>query len=78
MEKLIRFVADSLADRPEDIRIEKSEENGEMAYTLLVDPEDLGRMIGRHGKTAEALRTLLSAAGQRQEKRVFLRIRERD
>ncbi|MBC8367248.1 KH domain-containing protein [bacterium] len=78
MEKLIRFVADSLAGRPEDIRIEKSEENGEMAYTLLVDPEDLGRMIGRHGKTAEALRTLLSAAGQRQEKRVFLRIRERD
>ncbi len=78
MEKLIRFVADSLADRPEDIRIEKSEENGELAYTLLVDPEDLGRMIGRHGKTAEALRTLLSAAGQRQEKRVFLRIRELD
>jgi len=78
MEKLIRYVADSLADRPEDIRIEKSEENGELSYTLLVDSEDLGRMIGRHGKTAEAMRTLLSAAGQRQERRVFLRIRERD
>ena len=78
MEKLIRFVADSLAERPESVRIEKSEENGDLAYTLLVDPEDLGRMIGRHGKTAEALRTLLSAAGQRQDRRVFLRIRELD
>jgi len=78
MEKLIRYVADSLAESPEAVRIEKNEENGDLAFTLLVDSDDLGRMIGRHGKTAEALRTLLSAAGQRHEKRVFLRIRELD
>jgi uncharacterized protein len=76
MEKLLRYVADSLVGQPDKIRVEKEEENGEDAYTLLLDQEDLGRLIGRHGKTAEALRTLLTAVGRRQDRRVSLRIRE--
>jgi len=78
VEKLIRYVADALVDHGEQMRIEKQEENGELSYTLLLHQEDLGRMIGRHGKTAEALRVLLSVAGQRDGRRVFLRIRELD
>jgi predicted RNA-binding protein YlqC (UPF0109 family) len=76
VEKLIRFVADALVDHGDQVRVEKQEENGDLSYTLLLHPEDLGRMIGRHGKTAEALRVLLSTAGQREGRRVFLRIRE--
>ncbi len=76
MEKLLRYVADSLVGQPDKIQVEKEEENGEDAYTLLLDQDDLGRLIGRHGKTAEALRTLLTAMGRRQDRRISLRIRE--
>ena len=78
MEKLIRYVADALVDHGDSVRIEKKDEGGELSYTLLLHPDDLGRMIGRHGKTAEALRVLLSVAGQKEDRRVFLRIRELD
>ncbi len=76
MEKLLRYVADSLVGQPDKIQVEKEEENGEDAYTLLLDQDDLGRLIGRHGKTAEALRTVLTAMGRRQDRRISLRIRE--
>ena len=78
MEKLLRYVADSLVEQPERIRIEIEESDAELVYTLLLAPEDLGRLIGRHGKTAEALRTLLSAFGRKDERKVSLRIRELD
>lgn len=78
MEELIRYVAESLAEHPDKIRIEQSEEEGSTVYSLLLDQEDLGRLIGRHGRTAEALRTLISAAGQKQGLRATLRIRELD
>ena len=78
MEKLIRYVADSLVEHGDRLRIEKRDEGGELSYTLLLHPDDLGRMIGRHGKTAEALRVLLSLAGQKENRRIFLRIRELD
>ncbi len=76
MDKLLRYVADSLVGQPDKIQVEKEEENGEDAYTLLLDQDDLGRLIGRHGKTAEALRTVLTAMGRRQDRRISLRIRE--
>ncbi len=78
MDKLLRYVADSLVENPEHIRIEKADENGEDAYTLFLAQEDLGRLIGRHGKTAEALRTLLTAMGRRRDRKISLRIRELD
>ncbi|MCP4548242.1 MAG: KH domain-containing protein [bacterium] len=76
MEKLLHYVASALVEFPERIRIEKEGDRGEQVYTLYLAPEDLGRMIGRHGKTAEALRTLLSAVGRKEDWKVNLRIRE--
>ena len=76
VEKLLRFVANSLAEAPEQVRIEKEAQGEEDIYTLMLAPDDLGRLIGRHGKTAEALRTLLTAAGRREDRKVSLRIRE--
>ncbi|MDP6419350.1 MAG: KH domain-containing protein [Candidatus Krumholzibacteria bacterium] len=78
MDQLIRFVADSLADFPEKVQIEMEESEGDLTYTLLVEQKDLGRVIGRHGKTAEAIRTLLSTKSHQEDRRVFLRIRELD
>ncbi len=76
MEKLLRYVADSLVEQPDVVRIEIEETDEERVYTVLVAPEDLGRLIGRHGKTAEALRTLLTAMNRRGERKPTLRIRE--
>jgi len=58
------------------VRIERAMEGDEEVYTLVLAPDDLGRLIGRHGKTAEALRTLLTAVGRREDRKVSLRIRE--
>jgi hypothetical protein len=76
LENLLRFVADTLVEKPDQVRIEREASEHEDVYTLFLAADDLGRLIGRHGKTAEALRTLLSALGRRQDRRVSLRIRE--
>ena len=76
MEKLLRYVTSSLVSEPDKIVIESEEDGRERTLTLLLPQEELGRLIGRHGKTAEALRTVLSAIGQRDDCKVNLRIRE--
>ncbi len=76
MDKLLQYVAGALVEFPDRIRIDKEGDGGEQVYTLYLAPEDLGRMIGRHGKTAEALRTLLAAVGRKEDRKVNLRIRE--
>ena len=78
MEKLLKFVTSSLVSDPDQIRIETDDSGRERTFTLLLPQEELGRLIGRHGKTAEALRTVLSAMGQRDDLKVNLRIRELD
>ncbi|MBN2170309.1 MAG: KH domain-containing protein [Candidatus Krumholzibacteriota bacterium] len=78
MERLLRYVAEALLEQPERIRIETEDQGDERTYKLYLAPEDLGRLIGRHGKTAEALRTLLAAVGRREHSRVSLVIRELD
>jgi predicted RNA-binding protein YlqC (UPF0109 family) len=78
VEKLLKFVTSSLVSDPDQIRIETEESGRERTFTLLLPQEELGRLIGRHGKTAEALRTVLSAMGQRDDLKVNLRIRELD
>jgi predicted RNA-binding protein YlqC (UPF0109 family) len=75
-EQFLRYVAESLVEYPDKLRIESEEEDGGRVYTLLLAQEDLGRIIGRHGKTAEALRTLLAAMGRREDRKDNLRIRE--
>ena len=76
MEELLRYVTSSLVSEPDRIKIESEVEGRERTLTLLLPQEELGRLIGRHGKTAEALRTVLSAVAQRDDCKVNLRIRE--
>jgi hypothetical protein len=59
LEELVR----RMVDRPEDVELEASEEGGTTVFELHLDPEDLGKVIGRQGRTAAALRTLLDARG---------------
>jgi hypothetical protein len=76
MKELIEFIAKSLVDHPE--RVEVSEIQGEQTSVieLKVAKEDLGKVIGKQGRTARAMRTILSAASTKIRKRSVLEIIE--
>ncbi len=74
MKDLIETVARALVDRPEAIRISEASDGDLTTYELTLAPEDLGRVIGREGRTARALRALASAAARKQNRRVLIRI----
>jgi hypothetical protein len=71
---LIEFVAKSLVDDPDAVRIRSVEREEITVLELEVAPADLGKVIGRQGRTARAIRTLLAAAGQKTRRRYSLDI----
>ena len=74
MKPLIEFLAKSLVDQPDDVQVYSNERDQATVLELEVAQEDLGKIIGRQGRTARAIRTLLSAAGQKQRRRYILDI----
>ena len=74
MRELIEFLAKSLVDHPDEVRTRLYDRDQQTAVELEVDPEDLGKVIGRQGRTARAIRNLLSAAGQKTRRRYSLDI----
>jgi predicted RNA-binding protein YlqC (UPF0109 family) len=74
MRELIEFVAKSLVDNPDDVKTRLYEREQQTVIELEVDQADLGKVIGRQGRTARAIRTLLSAAGQKSRRRYSLDI----
>ena len=76
MKTLIETMAKSLVDKPEDVRVTEIEGEKTTVYELRVAPSDLGKVIGKPGKTARAMRTILGAAGTKVGKRCVLEILE--
>jgi len=76
LKGLIETVARALSDNPDSVSVRESQRRGMTVYELHVAPGDLGRVIGRQGRTAAALRTLLSSAAEADDKRVSLDIRD--
>lgn len=74
MKPLIEFLAKSLVDTPDDVKVYSNERDQATVLELEVAQPDLGKVIGRQGRTARAIRTLLSAAGQKQHRRYILDI----
>ena len=76
LKELVEFIVKKLVDKPEKVSV--SEINNEQAIIveLRVAPEDLGKVIGKEGKTARALRTLVHAAASKERKRAVLEILE--
>jgi len=62
---VLEFIATSLADDPSAVSVEVSERQGKVVLSLQVAPDDMGRVIGRRGRTAQAIRSLVAAAGAR-------------
>ena len=74
MKEFIEFIAKHLVDKPEAVRVEETEENNKINFKLFVDDPETGKVIGKAGKTAKALRTLLTAIAAKEGKRAFLEI----
>ncbi len=76
MKDLVEEIAKALVDKPEQVQVRAVEGEQVTVLELRVDPEDLGKVIGRQGRTAKAIRTLLGAAGMKLKKRFTLEILE--
>lgn len=71
---LLEYLAKALVDKPEAVKVESFDDDGALVLELSVDEDDYGHVIGRGGRTASALRTVVKAAGSRQDKRVLVDI----
>jgi predicted RNA-binding protein YlqC (UPF0109 family) len=76
MRELIEYIAKSLVENPERVSVEEIEGQKGTIYQLRVSPEDRGRVIGRQGRTARSIRTLLNAAASKVGTRIVLEIVE--
>jgi uncharacterized protein len=76
MKELISFIAKALVDNPEQVVVDEVEGNQTSVLELKVAKEDLGKVIGKQGRTARAMRTILSAASAKVRKRTVLEILE--
>lgn len=74
MKNLVEYVARVLVDKPDAVEIRVTPAEGATLYELKVAPEDIGKVIGRDGRTVNALRTVLAAAAQKKGEKVRLEI----
>lgn len=77
MQKLILSIVKPIVDNPDDVRVHVNEEEQRITYHLNVHEKDIGKVIGRHGRVAKAIRTVVyAAAGSKQHKKVYMEIDE--
>jgi predicted RNA-binding protein YlqC (UPF0109 family) len=76
MKELIKYIAQALVDNPEEVQVNEIEGEQTSVIELKVAKEDLGKVIGKQGRTARAMRTILSAASTKIRKRSVLEIIE--
>ena len=74
MKELLLYVAKSLVENPDAVTVNEREENGETVFELHVAPDDMGKVIGRHGKIAREIRILMRSVATRKGQRISVDI----
>ena len=74
MKELVEFIAKSLVDNPDSVFVKEVEEEQSVILKLTVAPEDMGKIIGKQGRIAKAIRTVVKAVAITQNKRVIVEI----
>lgn len=74
MKELLEYLAKSLVDKPDEVVVSQVEGERSVILELRVSPEDMGKVIGKQGRIAQALRTILKAAAVKDGKRVMIEI----
>ena len=76
MKEFVEFIAKHLVDNPDAVEVTEVDGDRTIVYELRVSPDDLGKVIGKEGRTARSIRTLLAAASAKSDKRALLEILE--
>ncbi|MDR0339500.1 MAG: KH domain-containing protein [Desulfovibrio sp.] len=76
LKELVEYIAKSLVDKPDEVRVIEAGGEQTVVYELRVAKDDIGKVIGKQGRTARAMRTILSAASTKLKKRSVLEIFE--
>ena len=74
MEDLLTYIAQNLVEHPQAVDVQETETDGNVVLELRVDPSDMGKVIGRQGRIAKEIRTLMRSVAQRQGKKVSVEI----
>ena len=74
MVELVKYIAQSLVEKPEAVDVREVENEDSIVIELRVDPEDMGKVIGKQGRIAKAIRTVVKAASVKSPKPVFVEI----
>ncbi|WP_425060818.1 hypothetical protein SCACP_15730 [Sporomusa carbonis] len=74
MKELVEVIAKALVKNPEQVSVKETSDNVGTVYELHVAPEDMGKIIGKQGRIAKAIRTVVKAAATRENKRVMVEI----
>lgn len=74
MKDLVEYLAKSVVDNPDDVQVDQEDDEGYVIYQLHVSPDDVGKIIGRRGRVAKAMRTLLKVAAIKNQERSILEI----
>lgn len=74
MKELVEYIAKSLVDNPEDVTVNEVNREESVIIELKVAPEDMGKVIGKQGRIAKAIRKVVKAAAVKQHKRVIVEI----
>ena len=75
-QEFLEFTVKSLVDNPSDVKVSRAVDEMGVLLTLKINPADMGKVIGRNGNTAKAIRTLLRVVGMKNHARVNLKIEE--
>ena len=74
MKELVEVMAKALVEHPEEVSVTETEKNGELIVELKVAPSDMGKVIGKQGRIAKAIRSVVRAAASKEEKKVTVEI----
>lgn len=74
MKELLTYIAKNLVNDPDAVTVTETERDDEVVFELRVAPDDMGKVIGRHGRIAKEIRTLMKAAGNRENKKISVEI----
>ena len=74
MKDLLTYIAQNLVEHPQAVDVQETETDGKDVLELRVDPSDMGKVIGRQGRIAKEIRTLMRSVAQRQGKKVSVEI----
>lgn len=76
MLELVKYIAEQFAEKPEEMKFLEETNGGVTTVTIVLAESDMGKVIGRQGKIAKALRTLVKAVGQKENKKYNIEIKE--